>query len=82
MEILIETATNYYGVDWLAMTLSFLFLYFIGGRNRYPFVIRIVANIAWIAFSVMADSMANLISSFIFIALHIRGFINWENKQS
>lgn len=69
---------NYYGIDWIAMTGSLLFVYLIGNKKRYAFIIYIAANIAWIIVNYMAQIWPGVIVCIILIALNIRAYLKWE----
>jgi hypothetical protein len=69
---------NYYGIDWIAMTGSLIFLFLVGSKKRYAFIIYIVANIAWIIVNYMAQIWPGVIACIILIGLNIRAYIKWE----
>ena len=74
MEILLK----YHGVDWIAMVLTFLTLYYLGEKRRSGFVFGILASISWLIFGVLVHSIANIVANVIFIALNLRGYLNWK----
>jgi nicotinamide riboside transporter PnuC len=76
-----DLVLKYYGVDWLEMIMSFLFVYYIGNKKRYGFIFGIVANLAWMTFGFMTGSIANIIANFVFIAPNLRGYIKWGNAK-
>jgi len=68
---------NYYGLDWLAMVMSLLFLYQLGNKKRYAFVLYSVGNLAWIAVNFLAQIWPGVILNIILIALNIRAYNKW-----
>lgn len=50
---------DYCGIDWLAMVMTFLSLYFLTKKNRAGFICGLGANASWLVFGVMAGSVAN-----------------------
>lgn len=74
----IETITHYYGIDWLASSLSMGMIYFLGNKNRIGFYFGISANLSWLVFAIMASSPPIFISNAIFLGLNIRGTQKWK----
>ena len=73
---------KYYGIDWTAMVMTCCFLYYVGEEKRSGFVFGILASIAWLAFGILAESIANVIANLIFITLNARGYLKWKKKSS
>ena len=73
---------QYYGLDWLAMVTSLLFIYYIGGKNRNGFIIGIISNVAWIATNVLASVWAGVLLNVILIGLNLRGYIYWGKPSN
>jgi hypothetical protein len=69
---------NYYGIDWIAMTGSLIFLFLIGNKKRYAFIIYAVTSVAWIIVNYMAEIWPGVIVCIILIVLNIRAYIKWE----
>ena len=74
-----EIIFKYHGIDWIAIIMTFLTLYYLGEKRRFGFIFGIVASIAWLIFGVLVDSIANIVANVIFIALNLRGYLNWQN---
>lgn len=68
---------QYYGLDWIAMIGSLLFIYLIGNKKRYSFFIGGVANIAWIIVNYWANIWAGVIVNIILTFLNVRGYLHW-----
>jgi hypothetical protein len=77
----LEIMGNYYGIDWFAMLMTFFSLYYLGKKMKRGFVFGGLANVSWLAFGVMAGSLANPIANIIFITLNVRGFMSWKEMQ-
>jgi len=73
---------KYYGVDWLATIMSFLFVYNIGNRRRHAFVFGIIANFSWMTFGFMTGSIANVMANIVFVVLNIRGYLKWGKLKN
>ena len=76
-----EIIFKYHGIDWIAIIMTFLTLYYLGERRRFGFVFGIVASISWLIFGILVDSIANIIANVIFIALNLRGYLNWKEQD-
>ncbi|MCK5422401.1 MAG: nicotinamide mononucleotide transporter [Deltaproteobacteria bacterium] len=76
-----EIIFKYHGIDWIAIIMTFLTLYYLGERRRFGFVFGIVASISWLIFGILVDSIANIIANVIFIALNLRGYLNWKEQN-
>ena len=44
--------TQYFGIDWLAMCLTFTAIYLLGNKSRYGFLIMMFGNLCWSAIGV------------------------------
>ncbi|NOQ86300.1 MAG: PnuC protein [Deltaproteobacteria bacterium] len=76
-----EIIFKYHGIDWIAIIMTFLTLYYLGERRRFGFVFGIVASISWLIFGILVDSIANIVANVIFIALNLRGYLNWKEQN-
>jgi nicotinamide riboside transporter PnuC len=76
-----EIIFKYHGIDWIAIIMTFLTLYYLGERRRFGFVFGIVASISWLIFGILVDSIANIVANIIFIALNLRGYLNWKEQN-
>ena len=76
-----EIIFKYHGIDWVAIIMTFLTLYYLGEKRRFGFIFGIVASIAWLIFGVLVDSIANIVANVIFIALNLRGYLNWKEQN-
>lgn len=71
---------QYYGLDWLAMTCGLTGVYLLGSRNKFGFLLFMIASLSWIATGVMMQSIPVMCGSAIFFILHLRGFLNWSKE--
>jgi hypothetical protein len=69
--------TEYFGVDWLAMWLTFGAIYLLGNKSRWGFLVMMVGNICWSAIGIWAHSYAMVIANLGFFSMNVRGFIKW-----
>ena len=76
-----EILLKYHGIDWIAIIMTFLTLYYLGEKRRFGFVFGILASIAWLIFGILVDSIANIVANVIFIALNLRGYLNWKEQN-
>ena len=69
--------TQYLGLDWLAMCLTFAAIYLLGNRSRKGFVVMMIGNLCWSAIGIWAGSYAMVIANLGFFSMNVRGFIKW-----
>lgn len=77
---MLETLSKYYGLDWIGMIGSLYFLFLIGNKKRYGFIIYVIANIAWLIVNYMAQIWPGVIVCIILIGLNIRAYTKWKNN--
>jgi nicotinamide riboside transporter PnuC len=71
---------QYFGIDWLATVCGLTGVYLIGSKNRYGFLIMMIASLSWMTVGFMIQSLALMIGSAVFFGLHVRGWINWRKR--
>jgi len=69
--------TQYLGIDWLAMCLTFFAIYLLGNKSRNGFLFMMLGNLCWSAIGIWAQSHAMVIANLGFFSLNIRGFLRW-----
>ncbi len=72
---------QYYGVDWIAMVLTFLAIWQIGNKNKIGFVLMIFGNSSWIVVGYLTGSLAMVVANLIFISMNIRAIIKWSKSS-
>ncbi len=82
IEEIVPAITKYYGADWGGMICSALCVYLLGKKKKEGFLVGIVANCSWMAFGIMAGSIANIVANIGFIILNGKGYLNWKKEKS
>ena len=54
--------SNYHGIDWLAMGLTFTAIYLLGSKRRAGFLVMMGGNLCWCAIGMWAESAAMVIA--------------------
>ena len=67
-----------YGIDWLATVCGLTGVYLIGSKNRYGFLVMMLASLSWMTVGFLIGSLALILGSTVFFGLHFRGWINWR----
>ncbi len=75
-----QAISHYYCVDWIALVLNATAIHLLGKKQKAGFSLGILANITWIAFGVLAHSMATVVACSIFVALNAKGWWCWSAK--
>lgn len=66
---------QFYGVDWIAMVLTFLAIWQIGNKNKIGFILMICGNSSWVVVGYLTGSLAMVIANIIFLLMNIRAII-------
>ena len=72
---------EYFGIDWLAMVLTFIAIYLLGNKSRYGFVIMMGGNSCWTVIGLLANSYAMVIANIVFFIMNTRGYIRWKKTN-
>jgi hypothetical protein len=72
---------QYYGIDWLATVCGLTGVYLLGNKNKYGFLIFMMASASWITFGVLTGSWAVVVGSSIFLFMHFRGWLSWSRAE-
>jgi nicotinamide riboside transporter PnuC len=70
-----------YGIDWLATICGLAGVYLIGSKNRYGFLIMMVASMSWMTVGFFIESLALILGSGVFFGLHTRGWLKWRRES-
>jgi len=60
------------------MLLTLIAFYLLGEQKKSGFIFALLSNLAWIAFAIIADSLAIAILNLILIGLNLKGFLKWK----
>ncbi len=69
---------QFYGIDWLAMVLTFLAIWQIGNKNKVGFIFMMFGNSSWIAVGYLTGSLAMVIANLIFMSMNLRAIMKWS----
>lgn len=70
--------SQYFGLDWVAMALTFTAIYLLGGKRRLGFVVMGAGNLCWSTIGVLVGSPAMVMANLGFLAMNLRGFRKWR----
>jgi nicotinamide riboside transporter PnuC len=76
-----ELFFQYYGIDWIAMLMSLLVIFFIGDKKRYGFIFGMIGACAWIFTNYFAHVWPGVILNIVLIGLYTRGYIKWSKDK-
>ncbi len=71
----------YAGVDWFAMAITLIAIYFIGNQSKLGFYLMIIGNLAWITLGYLSQSLAMIIANLLFAAMNIRAIYVWSREE-
>ena len=75
---MIESALQYYGLDWIGMIATFLSLWWLGDKHWSGFLVGAIAALSWAAFGFLTESAPALFANVVFFFVNIRGMIKWR----
>jgi len=73
---------QHYGIDWLAMVLTFFAIYSLGNKKRYGFVIMMTGNACWVFLGLRFQSWGMVAANLIFLGMNVRGFFLWASPPA
>ena len=76
-----ELLTQHYGLDWLAMIMSLLSIYYIGNKKRYGFIFGMIAGVVWIMVNYLIDLVPGILLNIILIVLNVRAYVKWGRDK-
>ncbi|MCJ8312583.1 MAG: PnuC protein [Saccharospirillaceae bacterium] len=71
---------QYYGVDWLAMVLTFVAIWQIGNKNKIGFMLMMCGNTSWVFVGILTESVAMVIANIIFFSMNVRALLKWGKE--
>jgi len=71
---------QFYGIDWIATIAGLTGVYLIGSKNRFGFLVMMVASTSWFTVGVIIGSLPLMLGSIVFFCLHVRGWLNWRKQ--
>jgi len=72
-----ELLTQYYGIDYIAMFLTFAAIYLVGNKKRCGFVYGLIGNVLWMIYAVWAVAPAIFLVNLVLGVLYLRGYMKW-----
>lgn len=73
---------QYYGIDWFATACGLAAVFLLGNKNKFGFLVFMMASISWITFGLYVGSYAIVTGSSIFLVMHFRGFLKWRRDEA
>ena len=77
-----ELAFRYFGVDWVAMVLTFAAIFLLGNKSRAGFATMMCGNTCWVVAGVLTSSIAMVIANGVFFVMNARGWVKWTNEST
>jgi hypothetical protein len=72
---------QFYGVDWIAMILTFLAIWQIGNKNKIGFILMMCGNSSWIVVGSLTGSLAMVIANLVFMSMNLRAILKWSKPD-
>ncbi|MFL6468374.1 MAG: hypothetical protein ACJ72Z_10500 [Pyrinomonadaceae bacterium] len=72
---------QYFGIDWFATACGLMAVALLSNKNKFGFLIFMMASLSWITFGLIVGSWAVVTGSSIFFVMHFRGFLKWRRDE-
>jgi hypothetical protein len=72
---------QYYGIDWFATACGLMAVALLSNKNKFGFLVFMMASLSWITFGIYVGSYAIVTGSSIFFVMHLRGFLKWRRDE-
>ncbi|AZZ90280.1 PnuC protein [Hahella sp. KA22] len=73
---------RFYGVDWIAMLLTFVAVWQIGNKNKTGFWLMMLANVGWMMVGIMGQSTAIFLANAVFLSMNWRAASKWAKQET
>ncbi|MEY2689013.1 MAG: hypothetical protein RL375_3211 [Pseudomonadota bacterium] len=70
--------TQYMGIDWLAVCITFPAIYLLSQRSRNGFLLMVGGNLCWALIGYWAESYAMTIANLCFLAMNVHAYSRWS----
>ena len=70
---------KYMGVDWAAMLLTMISIYYIGNKEKIGFILMIIANVFWTILGWQTGSGAMILANVVFMGMNVRALYKWSS---
>jgi len=72
---------QFYGIDWFATACGLAAVFLLGNKNKFGFLVFMMASLSWVTFGLYVGSWAIVTGSSIFFVMHLRGFLKWRRDE-
>lgn len=72
---------NYYGLDWLANVLFFIYVYLLGKGKPEACLWAIAGCVCQIIFSILAHSIGNAVCTTVFCYLYFDAYLKLKKRE-
>ena len=73
---------QYFGLDWVAMALTFTAIYLLGNKSRNGFVVMMVGNLCWTSIGLWVHSYGMVVANLGFFLMNVRGYRKWASSTA
>ena len=74
----LDLFTKFYGIDILAMFLTFSGIYLIGNKKKFGFLVALLGNVIWVSLGFWVQSFGLIFANFVIVLLYLRNYIRWK----
>ena len=78
---MVDTILKFHGTDWVGMIFGLLSTVYLAREKRVGFVYGAVCGGGWLAFGVITESFASILSNVLVIGFNCHGWLRWKKKH-
>lgn len=77
VEMILNSFSTYYGLDWLALVAGVCGSYLMTNRNRFGFLITGIGCLSGFAVAMISGQFGFVVYNAILLGMMVRGFLLW-----
>jgi hypothetical protein len=81
MQTVLDSLTQYYGLDWAAILLSFFSLNALKNKQVIGFVYGALGCMCALILSILIGSIPMIVANIIFVVMQCRGYLAWKKDS-
>ncbi|MBK6854572.1 MAG: nicotinamide mononucleotide transporter [Burkholderiales bacterium] len=71
--------TQYMGIDWLAVCITFPAIYLLSRKSRKGFLLMVAGNLCWALIGYLAESYAMTAANLCFLIMNLHAYASWAH---
>jgi nicotinamide riboside transporter PnuC len=77
----VESLLKFKGTDWIGMIFGIMSTFFLAKERRIGFIFAAICGCGWLAFGILTESAASVVSNLFLIGFNCHGWWRWKQKN-